>query len=96
MARTKKAEAVQETAAPAELPRKMYVGPTIKGFAVQNTVYEGISDEMEERIGREPELSNLFIEIEDYPRAEESLRTRKGAVYNAYVSALKGATTQRR
>ena len=68
--------------------RKMYVGPTITGFAIQNRVYTGIPDTAEEKLKERPELGNLFIEVLDYPKANKMLRERTGYIYSAYMKAL--------
>lgn len=65
----------------------MYVGPTITGFAIQNRVYSRIPKEAEERFEKEPWLRNLFIPVSEYPKANKSLRTRTGYIYEAYMKA---------
>ena len=65
----------------------MYVGPTITGFAIQNRVYSRIPREAEERFEKNPWLRNLFIPVAEYPKANKSLRTRTGYIYEAYMKA---------
>ena len=65
----------------------MYVGPTITGFAIQNRVYSRIPKEAEERFEKNPWLRNLFIPVAEYPKANKSLRTRTGYIYEAYMKA---------
>lgn len=65
----------------------MYVGPTITGFAIQNRVYSRIPDEAKERFKTSPWLRNLFIPVSEYPKANKSLRTRTGYIYEAYMKA---------
>ncbi len=67
--------------------RLMYVGPTITGFAIQNRVYSRIPDEAKERFKTSPWLRNLFIPVAEYPKANKSLRTRTGYIYEAYMKA---------
>ena len=67
--------------------RLMYVGPTITGFAIQNRVYSRIPREAEERFEKSPWLRNLFIPVAEYPKANKSLRTRTGYIYEAYMKA---------
>ena len=67
---------------------KMYVGPTVTGFAIQTRVYTDIPDGAKERLKEVPELANLFIEIRDYPKANKMLRERTGYIYSAFTKAL--------
>ena len=69
--------------------RRMYVGPTIPDFAIQNRVYDGIPENAAEKIKETPELANLFVEIMDYTKAEQMLREKRGYIYHAYLEALK-------
>lgn len=72
----------------AEPATKMYVGPTVTGFAVCNTVYKGMPENTAAIIREQPELSNLFIEIADYPKASQMIREQRGYIYSAYAKAL--------
>jgi len=67
---------------------KMYVGPTVVDFAIQNGVYTEIPDAAKKKVEEMPELGNLFIEIRDYPKANKMLRERTGYIYSAYMKAL--------
>ena len=68
---------------------RMYVGPTVTGFAIQNAVYTQTPEGAREKIGEDPELGNLFIEITDYPKANRMIRERQGYIYSAYEKALR-------
>lgn len=72
-----------------EQERVMYVGPTVIGFGVQNRVYDRMPEEFRGRLEETPELRNLFIPIEEYPKACRMLRERKGYIFSAYETALK-------
>lgn len=76
-----------ETAKAAVRP-KMYVGPTITGFAIQNRVYTDIPEAAKEKLKDQPELGNLFIEISDYPKANKMIREQTGYIFSAYMKAL--------
>ena len=76
--------------------KKMYVGPTVVGFAVQNTVYQGLPDNTAAIVKEQPELSNLFIEITDYAKASRMIRERQGYIYSAYAKALDLKNNKRR
>lgn len=67
---------------------KMYVGPTIVGFAIQNRVYTEIPGAVGKVIRENPEIKNLFIEVKDYPKANKMLREEKGYIFSAYKKAL--------
>jgi len=68
--------------------RKMYVGPTIPGFAIQNRVYSDIPETALSKIREVPELINLFVDITEYPKANKMLREGAGYIYSAYLKAL--------
>ena len=67
----------------------MYVGPSIPGVAVQNTVYTEIPEGAVEAIKSCPAIRNLFVEIRAYSKAEEMIRTRSGHIYAAFERAEK-------
>ncbi len=79
-------EVVEE--AKTEAKPKMYVGPTIAGIGIQNRVYTDIPDGAASQIKKTPEFGNLFIDIEDYPKANRMLRERTGYIFSAYSKAL--------
>ena len=87
-----------EKAARAAKPegKKMYVGPTIPGFATNNVVYDGIPDFTKDYLAKTPELSNLFVEVVDYSKANRMIRERQGYIYSAYLKALEIKNTKRR
>ena len=67
---------------------KMYVGPKIPGIGIQNRVYTEIPEGAASLIKEHPEFSNLFIAIEEYPKANRMLRERTGYIYSAFNKAL--------
>lgn len=67
---------------------KMYVGPTITDFAIQNRVYTDIPEAAKAKLKDQPELGNLFIEVSEYPKANKMLRERTGYIFSAYLKAL--------
>lgn len=76
--------------------KKMYVGPTIPGFATNNVVYDGIPDYIRDYLVQTPELNNLFVEVVDYSKANRMLREKQGYIYSAYLKALELKNTKRR
>jgi len=67
----------------------MYVGPTIVGVGIQNRVYTEIPEGAAALIKEDPEFGNLFIDIEDYSKANRMLREGTGYIYSAFNKALK-------
>ena len=69
------------------MSNKMYIGPTLPGFAIQNRVYTTppVNSPI---LTDHPELINLFIDITDYPKANRMLKERSGNIYSAYETAL--------
>ena len=66
----------------------MYVGPTIPGIAIQNTVYEPIPGAAKDAAKELPVFLDLFIPIMKYPDAERQIRKKSGRLYSAFVKAL--------
>lgn len=66
----------------------MYVGPTIPGIAIQNTVYEPIPEAAREAAKGLPVLLDLFVPIRRYPDAERQLRDKTGRFYSAFTKAF--------
>ena len=100
---TKKENAVRKTvkpAAPAAVKAAekaeplMYVGPTIKGVAIQNRVYTEIPETAKTAMADCPLLANLFVQILEYPAVERQLTEGNGAFYVAYKAALEYRETK--
>lgn len=66
----------------------MYVGPTIPGIAIQNTVYEPIPEAAKDAAKKLPVFLDLFIPIMKYPDVERQIRKKSGRLYSAFVKAL--------
>ena len=95
--KTDTAEAVKETetqTAAEEVKQEnlMYVGPTIPGIGIQNSVYTEIPEAEKEACKDVPEMRNLFIPVIKYPIAEKMLRERKGYIFSAFRKALEYKT----
>ena len=84
-----KAQVVNETASDS-VPEGgfMYVGPTIPNFAIQNAMYTDIPEEAKQRFAENPVLRNLFIQIKDWPKANEMIRTQSGYIWTAWQAAM--------
>lgn len=88
---TESIEQIPKTENSAKSGKKIYVGPTIPGVAIRNTVFEGrIPVPLQEIVKAEPYFSNLFIDIGKYPDAELMILRKKGYIYDAYKKALEG------
>jgi len=66
----------------------LYCGPTINGVAIQGTVYDAVPAAVLEIRADVPEVSNLFIPIAEYGKAERQIREGKGYIALSYQAAL--------
>lgn len=95
---TKAVKAENKKAAEQKKEPVMYVGPTIPGIAIQNTVYDEMPEGAKAAAEELPDFNNLFILIREYPEANRMLREKKGYIYSAwkkaesYKSKRKGGT----
>lgn len=65
----------------------MYVGPTIPGIGIQNTVYAEIPDAVKETAKGIPVLLDLFVPVMIYPDVERQIREKSGRLYSAFTKA---------
>lgn len=86
--KTEEPKATKKPKEEKEAKPKMYVGPTITGVGIQNRVYTEIPEGAAALIKTTPEFGNLFIDIEEYSKANRMLRERNGYIYNAFQLAL--------
>lgn len=86
------AEPKRKTATPEPM---MYVGPTIHGVAVQNTVYTAKPEALKEAQKECPEFGNLFLPIAQCAMAERMIRMKTGYVFEAYKKALEYKETRK-
>lgn len=62
-----------------------YMGPTIKGVAVNGTVYtNGIPAELEEKIKEVPAIRGLMIKVTNLASAGVAIQTEGTALNNLY------------
>lgn len=66
----------------------VYVGPTIIGVAVRNTVYDELPQSLKTAIQNAPYLGNLCVPIGDLADAMAQIRNESGAIYTMYKKAL--------
>lgn len=91
---SKKENAVRKPVKPAAVKAAvkaeplMYVGPTIRGMAIQNRVYTQIPETAKTAMADCPLLANLFVPVLRYPDVEKQLSEGKGSFYVAYNAAL--------
>ncbi len=85
------AEKTGQVAEPAQGPKKViYMGPTIRGVAVQGTVFEdGIPPELQKIAVHERAVNALIIPVKDLPRANRELATAGSALDILYKKAEK-------
>lgn len=67
----------------------MYVGPTIRAVAVQNTTYTEVPESAKKAMADCPLLANLFVDVRRYPDVERQISKRSGALFVAFEAALK-------
>lgn len=70
------------------MSKKIYIGPTIDGVAIKNTVYDELPQALEAAIKKRPYLSGLCIPITGLANATKQITSRSGAVYKIYTKAL--------
>ena len=66
----------------------VYVGPTIIGVAVRNTVYDELPQSLKTAIQKAPYLGNLCVPVSDLADAMAQIRNKSGAIYTMYKKAL--------
>ena len=66
----------------------MYVGPTITGLAVRNTVYDGVPASVNAAAKSRPYLRGLCVPIPALAEALHQIARKSGAAYNLYRRAL--------
>lgn len=60
----------------------VYLGPTIAGVVVQNTVFNnGITAALKTAIEEEPSIGNLLVPISKLPYALKEINNKNGAMY---------------
>ena len=69
--------------------KKIYIGPTIDGIAIRNTVYEELPQSLAAAIQKAPYLSGLCIPISGLASAMKQISSKSGTAYELYTKALK-------
>ncbi len=60
----------------------MYVGPTITGVVIQNTIFSnGIPDTLQAVINDMPSIGNLLVPISKLPDALTQINSKQGAMH---------------
>lgn len=66
----------------------VYVGPTVKGVAEKNRIFNnGLSAELIEAGKREPAFLNLVVPVERLSAAQTEIESQSGALYAIYQKA---------
>ena len=71
------------------MSKKIYIGPTIDGIAIRNTVYEELPEPLEKAVRENPYLAGLCIPISALAAAMKQIDGKSGATYKLYSKALK-------
>lgn len=71
------------------MTKKIYIGPTIDGVAIHNTVYEELPEPLKKAIQQNPYLAGLCIPISSLAAAMRQIDSKAGATYKLYSKALK-------
>ena len=68
----------------------LYVGPTLhKHGLIQNYIYDSMPAAAENMLNEEPIARALFIQFDDYHKAEMSILHENGYYWEAFKAALK-------
>lgn len=70
------------------MSKKIYIGPTIDGVAIKNTVYDEPPQALTAAMQKWPYLSGLYIPVSEYAKAARQIDSRNGAAYKFYSMAL--------
>lgn len=68
--------------------KKIYIGPTIDGIAIRNTIYEELPQPLEAAIQKKPYLSGLCISVSELSSAMNQISSKSGTAYRLYTKAL--------
>lgn len=71
------------------MSKLIYIGPTIDGIAIRNTVYEKLPEPLEAAIKKAPYLSGLCVPISELSKALKQISSKSGTTYKLYIKALK-------
>ena len=70
------------------MSKTIYVGPTITGVAVRNSVYGALPESLEKAIQAKPYLGGLCVPITKLAGAMDQIDRQKGGIYTLYKKAL--------
>lgn len=84
---SRKPKTVKAAPAVIEDTRRIYVGPTVNGVALRNTVYSDIPETARALREIVPDFLELFLKIEDYHIAEDQIFGGSGTIFNAFKHA---------
>ncbi len=71
------------------MSKRIYIGPTIDGVAIRNTVYEELPEPLKKAIEAAPYLAGLCVPISSLADAMKQINGKSGATYKIYSKALK-------
>jgi len=71
----------------AAVQKTVYVGPTILGVAVRNTVYDGLPEELKKAAEALPYLAGLCIPFSGLGKALDQIQQQKGSSYRLFCMA---------
>lgn len=71
------------------MSKRIYIGPTIDGVAIRNTVYEELPEPLKKAIEAAPYLAGLCVPISSLADAMKQINGKSGATYKIYSKALR-------
>ena len=75
--------------------RMFYVGPTITGVAIRNTVYDGTPEPLAAAIRAAPYLAGLCFPVSQMSAALSQIERKQGGIYQLYEKAVRENETIR-
>lgn len=67
----------------------MYIGPSIKGVASTNTIFNnGLPDRLIQKIGEEPVIGTLIVPVKDLAEARKEINEPASAIRACYEQVL--------
>lgn len=73
--------------------RFVYVGPTIVGVAIRNTVYGEAPKPLEAAVKAMPYMAGLCIPVSELASAMSQISRKQGGIYTLYQKALAESAT---
>ena len=73
----------------APVQQVIYIGPTIKGVVVENTVFSnGLPEELNKKMQEVPAMKSLLVKVEDLARAKRCMNLEGSAENMCYKKVI--------